>query len=217
MTTEEHRIVIIRSSLDPSGRGIWSPTPVPSALHICADSRAVALKIYRLSFSVPPQDKPVWPLYLRASFPAQIYFIFERDIIYFRSRVANGLRHLHAFQASCLTADMQRVQAVGVGIDAMSGGYVGLCPVTFEGLETLYVCQERARLDTKRAITFCPLRKGQEWAFVKEYQWSRDRARVFRHLSLAATIDKIKDEILSLNPYEDLVRPDIRLVTVANA
>ena len=65
--------------------------------------------------------------------------------------------------------DIQRVQAAGVDINAMSGGYVGLCAVTFEGLGTLYVCQERARVDAKRAITFCTLRKGQEWAFMREY------------------------------------------------
>jgi 2EXR family len=222
MTTEEPRIVIIRSSSYPSGRGIRSSTPVPAALHVCTESRAIALKSYKLSFSVSNQY----------SFPAQIYFSFARDVLYFRNdRLYKGLHHFDEFMAACLPADRQQVQAVGLDIVAKaksysstlydSTSYITLYGSeirrSFEGLETFFVCQERARFNMNRAIRFCPLQKGQEWAFVRHYIWHLERASAFKHLPLAEALDKIKDEFLPRHMYEkESSRPDIRFVMVDN-
>lgn len=226
MTTEEPRIVIIRSSCCPSGRGIWSPTPVPAALHVCAESRAVALKTYKLSFSVSSQNRLLWPLWHsnreERSFPAQVYFNFARDVLYFRSGGPyKGLRHFNEFMAACLPADRQRVQAVGLDIVAKAQSYTSLYGAeirrSFERLETFFVCKEKARFKTKKAIRFCALQKGQEWAFVRHYMWHLERAWAFKHLSLAEALDKVKDEILSRHAFEtESGRPDIRFVTVSN-
>jgi hypothetical protein len=43
---------------------------------------------------------------------------------------------------------------------------------------------------------------------MREYKWNL--------LSLAATLDTIKGEILLRNPCKESVRPDIRLATVAD-
>jgi hypothetical protein len=231
MTTEEPRMVIIRSSSFPSGRGIWSPTPVPAALHVCAESRAIALKTYKLSFSVSSQNRPLWLLNQEEwSFPAQIYFNFARDVLYFRSGGPyKGLQHFDEFRAACLPADRQRVQAVGLDIIAKAHSYhstlYNATPYTtvygseirgsFEGLETLFVCQERARFNTKRAIQFSPLQKGQEWAFVRHYIWHLERASAFKHLSLAEALDQVKDKFLPRYEVES-GQPDIRFATVTN-
>ena len=175
MTKEESRF-IIRSSLCPSGRGIWSPTPVPALQHVCAESRTIAFKTYKLSFSVSSQEE--------FSFPAQIYFNFARDVLYFRSGGPyKGLQHFDEFMAACLPADRQRVRAVGLDIVAKAQSYASTLYNTtdyimlygakirssFERLETFLICQERARFNAKRAIQFSPLQKDQEWAFVKHY------------------------------------------------
>jgi hypothetical protein len=221
MTTEESRIVIIHSSC-LSDHGIWSPTPVPAALHVCAESRAIALKSYKLRFS----SLPFW-ISNNCSFPAQIYFNFARDVLYFRSGGPSEGLHFDEFMATCLPADMQKVKAVGLDIVAKAESYTSLhyditlygaqIRKSFKGLQTFFVCQEEVLFNTNRAIQFCPLQKGQEWAFVRDYIWYLEKASAFKHLPLAEALDKIKDEFLPRHTYEkESGRPDIRFVIVNN-
>jgi hypothetical protein len=128
---------------------------------------------------------------------------------------------------ACLPADRQQVQAVGLDIVAKGKTYKSMLydntlfttlygeeiRESLEGLRTFFVCQERVRFNTNRAVRFCPLQKSQEWAFVKHYIWQLERAVAFKNLPLAEALDKIKDEFL---PRHESGRPDIRFVTVNN-
>jgi len=61
------------SSQSRRSRGCTSPAPIPVNLHICHESRTEALKTYTLAFGIARQ-------------PGQVYFDFERDVLYFGPR-----------------------------------------------------------------------------------------------------------------------------------
>lgn len=83
--------------------GCTSVAPVPTLLHVCAESRAVALRHWPLSFSFCQQ-------------PPQIFFRPEDDILYFGPRpgymAANG--QLHTFLCLTNPSDVAKVRRVAI-------------------------------------------------------------------------------------------------------
>ncbi|KAL7934487.1 hypothetical protein V8C35DRAFT_29486 [Trichoderma chlorosporum] len=86
-----------------SNAGCTSPTPTPASLHICAESRAEALKTYRPSFG-----------FFRG--PGQVFFNFDVDIMYFgpREGFMAADSQFHTCMMLCDQAELASVRRLAI-------------------------------------------------------------------------------------------------------
>jgi hypothetical protein len=195
MTMEDGRIVTVGTAFGKEG--LLSLDPVPSALHVCADSRAVGLKHCALHFAATQwsrcSDEETTPL-----LPAQIYFNFDRDTLYFPQDWNHGVYA----EWSCLSylsdmTDLQRVQSVAVDIKAnvCSDKTTGHVPDFSEwtALKSIYLVLEEPNMLGGRQKKFCELHEKEYSSFVKCYHKSDCVVDVPKTLNDAETLENIRN------------------------
>lgn len=144
VSTIEGRVVAVHAVTDGGLRA-----QVPPILHVCHESRAVAMKHYTLSFGgfsydylsrVPGSDD--WEdlrFQVVSTLPPRVYFNFERDILYFRGdwneNVEGEWGCFNQFPRLIDKADLERVQKVGfhLNVRICSGGRVPGHGLEFRG------------------------------------------------------------------------------------
>ena len=157
-----------------------SPSCIPAALHVCGESRAVAVKRYDLLSLKPQQARTL-------STGHCIYFNFERDVLYLgknNGRVYNGVLQ----RASCsLGASNQiipdtrsRIKFLALCFNVIgqesvfkflfsrnhSGGFIFL--ELWPGLEKLFLCPEQPRLNSRETLELRELKREDLWKFLVE-------------------------------------------------
>ncbi|KAE9380302.1 hypothetical protein N431DRAFT_395026 [Stipitochalara longipes BDJ] len=193
MTIEERRLVPIRTSKDRLGFN--SPTPIPAALHVCSESREVALKTYKLSFGSRTD-----------SFKARIFFNFDQDTLYFRSERDRNSNLPHTcigvFGTGINEQERNRIQSVVIDINTatFASRYVNL--QQWKGIRELRLCIEQHRLDVEGTLQLRELKKNERWAFVKDYRRAVDHTLVPQSLPLSNALKKIAEA--HLNPHSAL-------------
>jgi hypothetical protein len=221
--TDEQRVVVIHTLLGYPGGWIptsvpgafYSSTPIPAALHVCSESRKIALKRYTLSFSTRHLD---W----NPDQPARIWFNFERDALYFREPPWDDWHDYVRFGSVVAPRDLERVQNLGIGIPYF-GPRMRRSPLfghflrALKGLNTFYVCREDPRLDFTKSLKFCPIRGNKERNFVQDYRWHLGGDGRFKGLGVPAALEKIKVEVLPESLLEERKIPEVCLVTIATS
>jgi hypothetical protein len=198
MTTEEHRLVLIRIAKDEEGCSSFdSPTPIPAALHVCSESRQVAQKTYKLCFGSGTDDlKPT------------IYFSFSQDTLYIRGDPSKGpspfQSHASVFGMSIKEEQRNQVKSLAVDINTA-------CPRTafrnvniqqWKGLRDVRLCVEEPRLDLESNLEFRDLEEKEHWAFVNDYSRTTSAWLVPKSLHPSVAIKEIEDE--HMNTYAQL-------------
>jgi hypothetical protein len=217
MVTDEPRAVIIRGRLGDSHGGLRSPTPPPAALHVCLESREVALKKYELVFSAR---------YL-FDYPARIWFNFSKDMVYFRNRGEDGWSNLSQFRSIVSTKDLERIQFLGIGIEPNTSP-ISHWPLrlgrgnepwlkAWTGLQVYYRCHESGHSNVLRNLTFFPLRGNGARAFVRQYRWVYGKNGRFKGLSVSAAVEQIQSEVTASSVFRGATTAETCLVTIANS
>ncbi|CZR61303.1 uncharacterized protein PAC_11199 [Phialocephala subalpina] len=183
-STIEGRVVSVHTVTDGGLRA-----QVPPLLHVCRESRAVAMKHYTLSFGglsygylskVPKSDN--WEdlrFQIVNKLPPRVYFNFDRDILYFRGNwnkdVEGEWGCFSQFPRLIDKADLDRVQKLGFQLNARmcSGGAdpghgLQLRGWT-QGPKDLYFGLEDAGLGSSHFIKFTELEYRRQRAFLEEY------------------------------------------------
>jgi hypothetical protein len=225
MSTEVPRIVVIQTVKEPGkfatseNRGFMSPSPVPAILHVCSESRQVALEKYILCFPA----NGYWQ-HSSSQHPARIFFNFNQDTLYFRGEEGpyGSDFSFREFTRQISNGDMKKVQSIG--FDLKTSGLLKqfsiVSPEGWRELKTFYVCLEKPRLDLSSAVVFSPLRKEDCWVFAREcsrqiYGSGRMSAATASEKIAEMTLEKrsliITDAALGMSKHAD-----IRFVTVAN-
>jgi hypothetical protein len=193
MTTEAQRVVIIRTA--KNGASFTSPSPIPAALHICSESREVALKTYKLCFGCRTDG-----------FNPMIFFSFDQDTLYFRGDGNDGPNplHTHIGVFGSGIKEEERDQILSLAIDMKTG-----CPTTafrnvnfqqWNGLRELRLCVEEPRLDLKSHLAFRDLKEREHWAFVRDYQRNANYWLIEQPLRPLAAIKKIAEKHMDSHP-----------------
>jgi hypothetical protein len=224
MVTDEPRAVIIHSRLGPGG-GIRSPTPVPSALHVCLESREVALKKYELTFSARDAR-------LDSNYLARIWFNFDKDVVYFRNHGENGWGNLGNFQSLVITEDMEKIKFLGIDIEVDNSPmfcffreplpnwitpYRVTCFQKWTGLEAVFRSNENSRVKTNKALMVYALRRNKERLFVRQYRQIFGKDGRFKGLSLSAAVERIKREAMTSAGFHGIGTAEVRLATISNS
>lgn len=156
IVAEERRTVVVKANL-PGNHSIRlsSSSPPPAMLHVCAESREVALKYYTLAFG-------------RHGHPAQIYFNFDRDILFLfpgRDDSPPGQRVWPMsptdpdIKGTIDYSDKKRVRNLGFGLNCVNNSVALNWSVlkTWPALETLYLGLLDSKLNMKSQILCRPL------------------------------------------------------------
>jgi len=224
MVTDEPRAVIIHARVGPGG-GIRSPTPVPSALHVCFESREVALKKYELTFSARDAR-------FGGNCPARIWFNFDKDIAYFRNRGGHGWVNLRNFRLLVSTKDLKKIKFLGIDIEVCNSPRSGLFrgpPLywatnygvmdfqEWTGLEAVFRCHENLRMNTNKTLMVNALRGNKEWVFAMQYMRIFGKDGRFEGLSLSTAIEKIKLEAMASAGFRGIGTAEVHLSTISNS
>jgi hypothetical protein len=99
------------STFSPTCLDFTSACALPTLLHVNSEARAVALRRYELAFA-------------NATYPARIYFDFERDTLYFPEySFDNGsVADVRPFQDAISAAERARVRRVAIDVDRWFAG-----------------------------------------------------------------------------------------------
>lgn len=213
MATDEPRVVVIsshfkdpaRSWVTPPGQvrgGFYSPTPIPAALHVCAESRDIALKKYILGFSGRNRR---W----LSDCPARIWFNFETDWVYFSGQFGHHTQYTH-FQSSILREELEKIRFIGFDFDAVREydryptfslrHWMG---TGLKALETFYICLQKPRLDLEQILSYYPLPSGTESYFVKQYRCRLGGNGRFKGLAVQDAVKLIKEEFRLKEGWEE--------------
>jgi hypothetical protein len=170
------RVVVVNAK---TNNGLYAS--VPAILHVCSESRAVALKHYTLAFASQPMSR--WAdeesnEVVQVILPARVYFNFERDTLYFREdwnlHVDGAWSCVNQFWDLVNEDDLARVKRVGFDVNAKvcclnSAEHYPIFGC-WNALETLYIGYHGIKLGRKRLIDFCELEKKDYSAFMRAYR-----------------------------------------------
>jgi 2EXR family len=198
MTTEEHRLVLIRIAKDEEGcSSFYSPTPIPAALHVCSESRQVAQKTYKLCFGSRTDDlKPM------------IYFNFDQDTLYIRGDTSKGpssfQSHASVFGMGIKEEGRNQIKSLAVDMNTACPRAVfrNVNIQQWKGLKDVRLCVEEPRLDLESNLEFRDLEEKEHWAFVNDYRRTTSAWLVPKTLHPSVAINKIEDE--HMNTYAQL-------------
>lgn len=185
MATEDPRLVLIRTS--QKSLGFNSPTPIPAALHVCSESREVALKIYDLRFGSRTDG-----------FDPKIFFNFDQDTAYFRGD-RDGNPNIGVFGTEIKLEERDRIQYLAIDINTGSPDvacrYVNL--QQWNGLKNLSLCIEEPRLDLESDLKLRGLKEKDQWGFVRDYRGKVNYALVPRTIRPLGAVKRIEERHLN--------------------
>jgi hypothetical protein len=194
MTTEERRVVLIRTS-EQSWK-FTSSSPIPAALHVCSESREVALKTYKLSFGSRTDG-----------FTARVFFNFNQDTLYFRGEW-NGSpnepqSYIGVFGTGVKEEERDRIQSLAVNMNTGASSPDAACRnINFQqwkGLRELRLCSEEQRLDLESNLQLREVKENDQWAVARDYRRMVNRRLVHQSLRPSDAVKKIEEAHLSFH------------------
>jgi hypothetical protein len=194
MTAGKRRLILIRTS--NNRLGFNSPAPVPASLHVCSESRQVALKIYKLSFGSRTDG-----------FKSRVFFNFDQDTLYFGGYRDETLNYpqtcVGVFGTDIAEQERDQIQSLVVDVNTASFASWYIHVQQWKGLKDYRLCIEKPRLNIKSNLRLRELKGSEQWTFVKDYYREVNYMRIPRSLSLSDEIKKI--EKWHLSPYSRLM------------
>ncbi len=233
MAAEQPRVVVIHSAKreegDETPPGFISSSPPPAVLHVCAESRGMALTRYSvlLMSASEPNSSNISPPSEGSAFST--YFNLAQDVLYFRTdldnRTPDGASCIFKFVDTVHPSVLKQIRSIGIDINTTGNCYA--CDWMFlaklPSLEVLCLGLEVPELDLGSILRFTLLQDEDMHAFVEDYRMNFDQVHPeLSESSEEAAIEEIKRDSIywwwdnERTEFEASRKPEIRLVMVEN-